>query len=153
MEPITRYEQFLAFLADGSGTPPTPITRIELFLTAIINGTTPPDPLTRFEYFLAAIAGKGEAPEPILRIELYLAAIAGAADINALPPPVTREEYWLYEWAVTGTFPDGISINQNTLTVADAHGSVWDVEDTKLVIEEGTPPSDLSFEDTTLVVE
>ena len=153
MEPITRYEQFLAFLANGSGTPPTPVTRVEVFLNAIINGTTPPDPITRFECFLASIGGKGEAPEPILRVELYLAAVAGAIDVESLPEPVTREEHWLYDWAVTGTFPESIGIKRHTLTVADSHEGVWDVQGTKLVVEEGTPPSDLSFEDTMLIVE
>lgn len=73
-----------------------PITRVEQYLSAIANGTTDvPDPITRNEKYLYAIAKKsGDVPVPITRIEHYLNAIhTGSTDV---PHPITRNEQYLY---------------------------------------------------------
>lgn len=98
---------------------PTPVTRVELFLSAIINSVSPPYAITRVEAYLAKIAGADiEIPTPVTRFEMYLAKIAGAnvvvptpktrveeylakiagEDIET-PDPVTRFEEYLAQWA------------------------------------------------------
>ena len=57
-EPVTRQEQYLAAIADASGT-------------------LPDEPITRKEFYLAKAAGQDvETPPPITREEMYLDAIA-----------------------------------------------------------------------------
>lgn len=71
-----------------------PITREEIFLTAVIEGLTPPDAITRIEQYLAKIAGAAiTVPAPVTRVEMYLAKIAGLSVI--LPLPITRIEFYL----------------------------------------------------------
>lgn len=74
----------------------TPVFRMEMFIDAIINGTTPPEPQFREEFYLAKMAGMDvDLPEPFTRRELYLAYLAGM-DVD-LPSPVTRDEMYLAE--------------------------------------------------------
>lgn len=95
----------------------TPVFRMEMFIDAIINGTTPPVPQFREEFYFAKVAGMDvELPTPITRREFYLAKYAGmnvdlpvpvtrdemylalACGLGVEPPePVFRDEYWLYE--------------------------------------------------------
>lgn len=96
-----------------------PITRIELFIDAIINGTTPPPPQTRIERYLGDIAaGRTASLTPKVRAECYLSKISGQQSVDvpvpqvraeywlakkagmsvATPTPITRLEYWLDEW-------------------------------------------------------
>ncbi len=101
------------------GTEEKSVYRIDLFLDAIINGTTPPTPQYRIEYYLARIAGENVTiPEPIYRTEYYLAKIAGmnvvtpkpiyriehylsaiCGDIGEIPEPQYHIEHWLALWA------------------------------------------------------
>lgn len=98
MEPITRLELYLTCIINGE-TPPEPITRIELYLAKIAGAAVDiPTPETRIELYLAKIAGESVLiPTPITRIEMYLAKIAGV-DVQ-IPTPITRLEMLLYEWA------------------------------------------------------
>ena len=74
----------------------TPVFRMEMFIDAIINGTTPPVPQFREEFYLAKMAGMDvDLPEPFTRRELYLAYMAGM-DVS-IPTPVTRDEMYLAE--------------------------------------------------------
>lgn len=95
----------------------TPVFRMEMFIDAIIHGTTPPEPQFREEFYFAKVAGMDvELPTPITRREFYLAKYAGmdvdppapvtrdemylalACGLGVEPPePVFRDEYWLYE--------------------------------------------------------
>ena len=107
LTPITRIESYLDAIVNG-GTPPLEsVTRIENFLDAIYNGTVSQiTPVTRIEMFLAKISGQSVTlPHPITRIELYLAAIAGETVV--LPEtPITRIEMYLADW-VGGGLPEG----------------------------------------------
>ena len=107
MKPITRYERYLAYLGsdeDANGID-SPVTRIEQYLAKIAGQDVPiPEkPILRIEQYLAKIAGEDVAiPEkPLSRVEMYLAAIAGE-DIE-VPEPITREEWYLAQWAENGS--------------------------------------------------
>lgn len=97
---ITRTDQYYAYIAGkNNGNLPKPITREEMYLAYLANGTGYlPKPITRKEKYLSIIAGmsKEEMPEPITRKEMYLAYWAGKDNIT-LPSPITREEMFLYE--------------------------------------------------------
>ena len=107
MKPITRYERYLAYLGsdeDANGID-SPVTRIEQYLAKIAGQDVPiPEkPILRIEQYLAKIAGEDVAiPEkPLSRVEMYLATIAGE-DIE-VPEPITREEWYLAQWAENGS--------------------------------------------------
>ena len=71
-EPITREEQFLAAIAEGSAKISAPITREETFLAAIAGEpVSAPAPITRTEQFLAAImenAGGSKDKEALVKL-------------------------------------------------------------------------------------
>lgn len=61
-EPKTRQEVYLNAIAEGEGNVPTPITRKELFYSAILGNIEVedlPEPVTREEVYLKAIAENG----------------------------------------------------------------------------------------------
>ena len=97
INPITRIEKFLSGIINGDGVPDA-ITRIEHYLKAIFsNQVCSIPPVTRIEYYLAKISGADvEIPSPLTRIETYLANIAGL-DIQ-VPNPITRLEYFFADW-------------------------------------------------------
>lgn len=100
--PITRLEYDIdAIINDHSVI--DPVTRIEQMLSDIKDGTpTAVEPVTRIETFLANISGVDIAlPEPVTRIETFLAIIAGG-DYEA-PEPATRLEGLLAEWVEKGS--------------------------------------------------
>lgn len=101
LTPITRIEVFLDGIVNGSSVPES-ITRIETMLNNIIEGDVVSlMPITRIECYLAKISGADVViPDPITRIETFLAKIAGA-DVET-PMPITRIEWWLNEWANGG---------------------------------------------------
>ena len=106
LTPITRIETYLDAIVNG-GTPPLDdVTRIETFLDAIYNNQVCAlTPVTRIEMFLGKISGQSiDLPEPVTRIELYLAAIAGE-DVVLPDEPVTRIEMYLAEWAEGSNIP------------------------------------------------
>ena len=149
--PISRAEHFLAALAGSGESPPAPLTRIEHFYQAILDGDTPPEPDTRLEWFLAAIAGADASPpEPISRAEHFLQAILDAVEPEI--GPLTREEVFLYDWGIHRNFPPGILVRGHTLLAAETHGSVWDTDGTTLTIEAGTPASGLTVSGTAIEV-
>ena len=96
MTPITRKENYLNEIVGwGETAPEKPLTREEFFFAEILGEVIAPSPVTRVEKYLSAIAGQygGELPEPVTRIERFLAMAAGM-DIT-VPVPITREEiYW-----------------------------------------------------------
>lgn len=101
--PVTRTEQYLNYIATGSGViPSVPLTRIEQYLNRIATkgGVIPDTPLTRFEQYLNHIAtGGGAIPNvPLTRAEQYLNRIATGG--GTIPEaPLTRLEQYLYEIA------------------------------------------------------
>ena len=106
LTPITRIEEYLDAIVDG-GTPPLEdITRVETFLDAIYNNTPCAlTPVTRIEMYLGKISGQDIAlPEPVTRVEMYLASIAGM-DVVLPDEPVTRIEMYLAEWANGSNIP------------------------------------------------
>ena len=106
LTPITRIEEYLDAIVDG-GTPPLEdITRVETFLDSIYNNTPCAlTPVTRIEMYLGKISGQDiELPEPVTRVELYLASIAGM-DVVLPDEPVTRIEMYLAEWAEGSNIP------------------------------------------------
>ena len=106
LTPITRIEEYLDAIVDG-GTPPLEdITRVETFLEAIYNNTPCAlTPVTRIEMYLGKISGQDiELPEPVTRVEMYLASIAGM-DVILPDEPVTRIEMYLADWAEGSNIP------------------------------------------------
>ena len=105
LTPITRIEEYLDAIVDG-GTPPLEdVTRVETFLDSIYNNTPCAlTPVTRIETYLAKISGASVTlpVEPVTRVEQYLAKIAGE-DVEIPDEPVTRIEEWLAEWANGGS--------------------------------------------------
>lgn len=62
LKPMTRREVYLNAIAEGGGDVPEPITREELFFSAILGNTeigNLPEPITREELYLKAIAENG----------------------------------------------------------------------------------------------
>ena len=97
MKPITHEELFLDAIVNGS-TPPTPVTRIEKYLGRLAGESVaiPSRAETRIEIFLSFLCGENaELPEPQTRIEQYLAKLSGL-DIE-IPAPITRAEMYLAE--------------------------------------------------------
>ena len=133
--PITRLEYDIdAIINDHSVI--DPVTRIEQMLSDIKDGTpTAIEPVTRIETYLAKISGVSvELPEPVTRIEMYLANIAGM-DIELPNEPVTRLEGLLEQWAegsgslvtLTGTIVSFVAnaskaINSLVVTIASESG-------------------------------
>ena len=107
LTPVTRIESYLDAIVDG-GTPPLEdVTRIETFLDCIYNNQVCNlTPVTRIETYLAKISGASVTlPDaPVTRIEMYLASIAGE-DVEIPDAPVTRIEEWLEEWANGANIP------------------------------------------------
>lgn len=105
LTPVTRIEEYLDAIVDG-GTPPLEdVTRVETFLDCILNNQTCAlTPVTRIETYLAKISGASVTlpVEPVTRVEQYLAKIAGE-DVEIPDEPVTRIEEWLAEWANGGS--------------------------------------------------
>ena len=105
LTPITRIEEYLDAIVDG-GTPPLEdVTRVETFLDCIYNSQVCAlTPVTRIETYLAKISGASVTlpDEPVTRVEQYLAKIAGE-DVAIPDEPVTRIEEWLAEWANGGS--------------------------------------------------
>ena len=106
LTPITRIEEYLDAIVEGGIPPLEDVTRIETFLEAIYNNQVCAlTPVTRIEMFLGKISGQSiDLPEPVTRIELYLAAIAGE-DVVLPDEPVTRIEMYLAEWAEGSNIP------------------------------------------------
>ena len=93
MIPITRKEKYINEIVGGGDTAPeTPQTREEFFFAAILGEVVAPSPITRVEKYLSAIAGQFTAvlPEPVTRIERFIARAAGM-DVT-IPTPITREK-------------------------------------------------------------
>lgn len=93
MIPITRKEKYINEIVGGGDTAPkTPQTREEFFFAEILGEVIAPSPVTRVEKYLSAIAGQysNELPEPVTRIEKFIARAAGM-DVTT-PTPITREE-------------------------------------------------------------
>ena len=101
MIPITRKEKYINEIVGGGDTAPkTPQTREEFFFAEILGEVVAPSPITRVEKYLSAIAGQysGELPEPVTRIERFIARAAGM-DVT-IPTPITREEMFWADYAL-----------------------------------------------------
>ncbi len=71
-----------------------PSSRIEEYISAIINGYKAPSPINRVDYYLAKIAGENvDLPDPIAPMDFYLAKLCGE-DVD-LPDPSSRTDFFL----------------------------------------------------------
>lgn len=100
---ITRKEELLSAIANGTSPSIKPVTREEQLLYDIAKGTASKvSPITRKEILLSDIS-KGQKPniDPITREEQYLAHIGGGSSKHP-ENPITMTEFWLDKIANKG---------------------------------------------------
>ena len=117
LDPISRIEQFLDAVLNGDPAPFEPYARAEFYLAKLCGSDVAlPVPQSRIDYYLAYKCGEDvEIHDPIERIDFYLAKWCGV-DCE-VPDPIHPVEYYLNALANSGELK---TVSGNPISISDA---------------------------------